>query len=172
MTFEIPVPKTPDLATVGKGYALTSSEDLRWKRCQIKSTSLLGNVLHFQEGYEAGSQETLLYNSNNELTEASASNIFIVKDGVIATPIQDNQILPGITRRLIIDILTKDGSLPLEERTVTLDEVNAADEIWITSSSKEIAPITQLDNKVVGNGKVGPIWLKAATLYSMNKFSY
>tara|TARA_R110001583_G_scaffold98166_4_gene243094 strand:- start:24026 stop:24886 length:861 start_codon:yes stop_codon:yes gene_type:complete len=172
MTFEIPVPKTPDLATVGKGYALTSSEDLRWKRCQIKSTSLLGNVLHFQEGYEAGSQETLLYNSNNELTEASASNIFIVKDGVIATPIQDNQILPGITRRLIIDILAKDGSLPLEERTITIDEVNAADEIWITSSSKEIAPVTQLDGKVVGDGKVGPIWLKAAILYSANKFSY
>jgi len=76
------------------------------------------------------------------------------------------------TRRLIIDILAKEGSLPLEERTITIDEVNAADEIWITSSSKEIAPVTQLDNKVVGNGKVGPIWLEAATLYSMNKFSY
>ena len=111
MTFEIAVPKTPDLATVGKGYALTSTEDLRWQRCQIKSTSLLGNVLHFQEGYEAGSQETLLYNNNNELTEASASNIYVVKDGVVATPIQDNQILPGITRRLILDILAKDGSI-------------------------------------------------------------
>jgi len=172
MAFEIPVPKTPDLATVGKGYALTSTKDLRWQRCQIKSISLLGNVLHFQEGYEAGSQETLLYNSNNELTEASASNIFIVKDGVIATPNQDNQILPGITRRLVIDILAKDGSLTLEERIITLDEVNAADEIWITSSSKEIAPVTMLDNKVVGDGNVGPVWLKAATLYSTHKFSY
>jgi D-alanine transaminase len=172
MTFEIAVPKIPDLATVGKGYALTSTEDLRWQRCQIKSTSLLGNVLHFQEGYEAGSQETLLYNSNNELTEASASNIYIVKDGVIATPIQDNQILAGITRRLIIDILAKEGSLTLEERIISLDEVNAADEIWISSSSKEIAPVTMLDGKMVGEGKVGPVWLKAATLYSKNKFSY
>lgn len=172
MTFEIAVPKTPDLATIGKGYALTSTEDLRWQRCQIKSTSLLGNVLHFQEGYEAGSQETLLYNSNNELTEASASNIYIVKDGVIATPIQDHQILPGITRQLILDILAKDGSLTLEERVITLDEVNAADEIWISSSSKEIAPVTMLDGKLVGDGKVGPVWLKAATLYSTNKFSY
>ena len=172
MVFEIPVPKTPDLATVGKGYALTSSEDLRWKRCQIKSTALLGNVLHFQEGYQAGSQETLLFNSNNELTEASASNIFIVKEGVIATPVQDNQILSGITRRLVIDILAKDGSLLLEERTITLDEVNAADEIWITSSSKEIVPVTLFDGKAVGDGNVGPIWLKAATLYAINKFSY
>jgi len=172
MAFEIPVPKAPDLATVGKGYALVSRKDLRWKRCQIKSTSLLGNVLHFQEGYEAGSQETLLYNSNNELTEASASNIFIVKKGVIATPILDNQILAGITRGLVIDILAKEGSLTLEERIITLDEVNSADEIWITSSSKEIAPVTMLDNKVVGDGKVGPVWLKAAALYSMNKFHY
>ncbi len=172
MVYDIPVPKTPDLATIDKGYALTSSEDVRWQRCQIKSTALLGNVLHFQEGYVAGSQETLLFNNKKELTEASASNIFIVKDGVIATPIQDNQILPGITRRLVIDILAKDGSLPFEERTVTLDEVNAADEIWITSSSKGIAPVTLLDGKAVGNGKVGPIWLKAALLYSENKFSY
>ncbi len=172
MTFEIAVPKTPDLATVGKGYALTSTEDLRWQRCQIKSTSLLGNVLHFQEGYEAGSQETLLYNSDNELTEASASNIYVVKDGVVATPIQDNQILPGITRQLILDILAKDGSIKVEERVITLDEVNAADEIWISSSSKEIAPVTMLDGKLVGDGKVGPVWLQAATLYSANKFSY
>ena len=69
--------------------------------------------MHFQEGYEAGSQETLLYNSDNELTEASASNIYVIKNGVVATPIQDNQILPGITRQLIIDILTKDGSIKL-----------------------------------------------------------
>ncbi|HCH69595.1 MAG TPA: D-alanine aminotransferase [Colwellia sp.] len=172
MAFEIPVPKTPDLATVGKGYSLISSEDLRWQRCQIKSTSLLGNVLHFQEGYEVGSQETLLYNSNNELTEASSSNIFIVTDGVIATPIQDNQILPGITRQLLIDILAKECSIPLEERIITLEEVNAADEIWITSSTKEIVPVTQLDNKKVGDGNVGAIWLKAATLYAINKFSY
>jgi len=172
MAFEIPVPKKPDLATVGKGYALMSTEDLRWQRCHIKSTALLGNVLHFQQGYEAGCQETLLFNNKNELTEASASNIFIIKDGIVATPIQDNQILAGITRRLVIDILAKDGELTLQERIITLDEVKAADEIWITSSSKEIAPVTQLDGVSVGNGKVGDVWLKAATLYYNNKFSY
>lgn len=172
MAFEISVPKTPDLATVGKGYALTSTEDLRWQRCQIKSTALLGNVLHFQQGYEAGSQEALLFNRKNELTEASAANIFIVKNGVVVTPVQDNQILPGITRQLVIDILTKDGTLTVEERIVTLNEVRSADEIWITSSSKEIAPVTMLDGIAVGDGKVGQVWLKAATLYSKNKFSY
>ena len=172
MTYEIPIPKKPSMVTIGNGYALSSTEDLRWKRCHIKSTSLLGNVLHFQEGFEAGSQETLLFNNNKELTEASSSNVFIVKNGVIATPIQDNQILPGVTRRLVIDILAKEGSLVVEERTITFDEVKAADEIWITSSSKEIAPITTLDGIAVGDGNVGSVWLKAATLYTINKFSY
>jgi D-alanine transaminase len=171
MAFEIPVPKTPDLATA-KGYELVSTEDLRWKRCHIKSTALLGNVLHFQQGFEVGCQETLLFNADNELTEASSSNIFIVKAGVVITPIQDNQILPGITRRLIIDILTKDGSLVVEERIITMDEVRDADEIWISSSSKEIAPVTKLDGKPVGDGQVGSVWLAAASLYSQNKFDY
>lgn len=172
MSYEISAQKSPSLATVGKGYSLSSTEDLRWQRCQIKSTSLLGNVLHFQEGYAAGNLETLLYNHKQELTEASSSNIFIVKNGVIATPIQDNHILPGVTRRLVIDILTKDGSLTVEERIVTLDEARDADEIWLTSSSKEIEPVTQLDGVPVGDGNVGPVWLKAATLYANNKFAY
>lgn len=172
MTYEISPPKTPSLATAGKGYSLSTSEDLRWQRCHIKSTSLLGNVLHFQEGYAAGNLETLLYNHKQELTEASSSNIFIIKNGIIATPIQDNHILPGITRRLVIDILTKEGSLTVEERVITLDEARAADEIWLTSSSKEIEPVTQLDGVAVGDGNVGPVWLKAATLYANNKFSY
>lgn len=171
MAFEVPVPKIPNLTTA-KGYALISTEDLRWQRCHIKSTALLGNVLHFQKGYEAGSQETLLFNHKNELTEASSSNIFIVKNGIIATPPQNNQILAGITRRLVIDILAKEGSLSLEERIVTLAEVESADEIWITSSSKEIIPVTTLDGKAVGNGQIGAVWLKAATLYSKYKFDY
>lgn len=107
--------------------------------------------------------KTLLFNSQKQLTEASASNVFVVKDGVIATPIQDNQILSGITRRLVLDILAADGTLTVEERTITLEEARSADEIWITSSSKEIAAITSLDGKPVGTGVVGPVWLKAAT---------
>jgi len=170
MTVDIPASETPDLSSI-KRYALISSEDLRWQRCNIKSTSLLGNVLHFQEGYEAGCQEILLYNRNQELTEASSSNVFIVKNGVIATPIADNQILPGITRRLVIDILKSDGSFLVEECVITLDEVKGADEIWITSSSKGIAPVTVLDGNTVGTGKVGPIWLKAATLYDQKKYA-
>ncbi|GHE98732.1 D-amino acid aminotransferase [Thalassotalea profundi] len=171
MTFEIPVPSLPDSKTA-KGYSLISTEDLRWQRCHIKSTALLGNVMHYQQGHEAKCNETLLYNNKLELTEASSSNVYIVKDGVVITPPLDNQILPGITRDILLAILREDGSIKIEERVVTLEEAKNADEIWISSSSKEIAPVTLLDGNIVGDGKVGEVWQKAATLYSKNKFNY
>jgi D-alanine transaminase len=159
-------------ASTAKGFSVATTQDMRWKRCQIKSTALLGNVMHFQEGYASGNDEILLYNEDNFLTEASSSNAFIVKDGVVITPIQDNQILPGITRKLILDILEKDGSIPVEVRNVTMEEVFNADEIWVTSSSKELAPVTVIDGKPVGNGKVGDVWEAAFTLYTQFKFDY
>lgn len=170
-TFPIKDPEPVD-RTKATQYSLVSSQDLRWQRCHIKSTALLGNVIHFQEGYSTGNAEALLYNADNELTEGSSTNAFIVKDGVVITPIQDNQILPGITRRIIIDSLKADGSLKVEERTVTMDEVRNADELWITSSSKEIAAVTQLDGKPVGNGEVGEIWEKAFEIYTASKFDF
>ena len=170
-TFEIAPPPVADKA-LAHGYHVATAKDLRWRRCHIKSTALLGNVLHFQQGYESNCDETILYNSNNELTEASACNAFIVKDGVVITPPLDNQLLPGITRHIVLDILRKDGAIKVEERVVTMDEVNNADEVWITSSSKEIAPVTQVDGLPVGDGQVGDVWLAAQTLYSANKFNY
>lgn len=159
-------------ASIAKGFSVATTQDMRWKRCQIKSTALLGNVMHFQEGYASGNDEILLYNEDNFLTEASSSNAFIVKDGVVITPIQDNQILPGITRKLILDILEKDGSIPVEVRNVSMEEVFNADEIWVTSSSKELAPVTTIDGKAVGNGKVGPVWEAAFKLYTQFKYDY
>ena len=170
-TFEIAPPPIADKSKV-KAKKVSTSRDLRWERCQIKSTALLGNVLHFQHGYEQGSDETLLFNADNQLTEASACNVFIVKDGSVITPLLDNQKLPGITRQIVIDVLRNDGQISVEERTVTMDEVANADEVWITSSSKEIAPITEIDGKPVGDGNIGDIWLAAQTLYSAAKFDY
>ncbi len=171
MAFSIAEPQKPDHKT-RQGYALKSIEDLRWQRCHIKSTALLGNVLHFQEGQKANCQEVLLYNSKKEITEASASNIYIIKNGAVITPPLDNQILAGVTRKLFLDILHKHSNIEVEERVVTLDEAKNADEIWISSSSKEIAPITLLDEQPVGNGKVGKVWQQAATLYYQHKFDY
>jgi D-alanine transaminase len=170
-TFEIAPAPIADKSLV-KAKKASTSRDLRWERCQIKSTALLGNVLHFQHGYEQGSDETLLFNADNQLTEASACNVFIVKDGSVITPLLDNQKLPGITRQIVIDVLRNDGQIAVEERIVTMTEVANADEVWITSSSKEIAPITEIDGKPVGDGSIGDIWLAAQTLYSAAKFDY
>jgi D-alanine transaminase len=169
--FQIPPATVADKAKV-KGYKVNTQQDLRWDRCHIKSTALLGNVMHFQVGHAAGMNETLLYNTDNELTEASACNAYIVKDGVVITPPLDHQCLPGITRKILLSILRKEGSIEVEERIVTMDEVHNADEVWITSSSKEIAPVVEVDGRPVGNGEVGDVWLAAQTLYSAQKSQY
>lgn len=169
--FEIPAATVADKGLV-KQYKVTSTQDLRWKRCQIKSTSLLGNVMHFQQGQEAGGQEIILYNQQDELTEASACNVFIVKNKVVITPPLDNQLLPGVTRKMLLDILRKDGTLQVQERVISMSEVHAADELWLTSSSKEVAPVVELDGQPVGTGKVGDIWQLAQSLYSANKHNY
>jgi len=169
--FEIPAAPVAD-KTQAKGYKVSTTRDLRWERCHIKSTALLGNVMHFQQGFEQGANETLLFNASNELTEASACNAYIVKDGVVITPPLDNQILPGITRFMLLDILAKDGAIKVEERVVTMDEVFSADEVWVTSSSKEIAAVVEVDGKPVGSGEVGDVWQAAQTLYSAAKHNY
>ncbi len=171
MTFEIPEPPEANRETI-KPYTLSSMQDLRWQRCHIKSVALLGNVMHYQQGYARGDTEVLLFNANNELTECGACNAYIVKDGVVITPPLDNQILPGITRHIALSVLRKDGSIPVEERVVTMEEVRNADEIWISSSSKELAPVVKLDGEPVGDGRVGEVWEKAAKLYSASKFDY
>jgi len=170
-TFKIPEPPIADKA-IAKGYKVSTAEDLRWQRCHIKSTALLGNVLHFQQGYEQGHDETLLFNANNELTEASSCNAFIVKDGTLITPPLDNQLLPGITRYMLLDILRKDGTIPVEERAITKQEVLDADEVWISSSTKEVGAVIQVDGSPVGDGKVGNVWLAAQRLFSAHKFNY
>lgn len=155
-----------------KPLKISSAEDQRWRHCNIKSTALLGNVIHFQKGQAEGKDETLLYNAAGEITEGSAANVFVVKDGVAATPPLDNQVLPGITRRMLLDMLRKDGRVQVEERVVTLQEARDADEIWLTSSSKDVAPVVDLDGEPVGNGKPGPIWETAQRIFSERRFDY
>ncbi|MEP4484401.1 MAG: D-amino acid aminotransferase [Halioglobus sp.] len=169
--FEIPAAPVPDKALAAQ-YKVSTTEDLRWKRCNIKSTALLGNVMHYQHGHAQGNNETILYNSEGDVTEAAACNVCIVKNGVVATPELDYQKLPGITRLMLLDILRKHGSIPVEERKVSRAELLAADEVWITSSSKEIAPVIEIDGQPVGNGQVGDVWLAAQTLYTQHKFDY
>lgn len=151
------------------GFSVITGEDKRWQRCNIKSTSLLGNVMHFQQGKSAGKQEIILLNRQGEITEASSCNVFVVKDGVIMTPPLDHQILPGITRKLVIESLELEG-IAVQQVPVTKATLDAADEVWLTSSSKEIGPVISVDDKPVGTGKVGDVWLQAITAFNRHKF--
>jgi len=153
----------PPQAQIENGSAAVSAQDNRWLRCDIKSISLIGNVLLRQLSAEAGAAETILFR-DGKLTEASASNVFIVKRGVIQSPPKTNLILPGITYDVVVE-LARANSLPLEFRDIPDAEVRAADEIWVTSSSKEVLAIVELDGKRVGDGRPGPVFRRMYQLY-------
>ncbi|WP_341538853.1 aminotransferase class IV [Aestuariirhabdus litorea] len=152
------------------GLSCYTAQDKRWKRCNVKSTALLGNVLHFQDSYSRGGNECILYNADNELTEGSASNVVIVNDNQIITPPLDEQILPGITRHLMIESLRKEGGFGVSERVIHMDEVRGADEVWVTNSGVHILPVVTLDGRPVADGKVGPVWEKARACYNRHCF--
>jgi D-alanine transaminase len=154
---------SPPQAQVEKGGAAVSATDNRWLRCDIKSISLIGNCLLRQMSAEAGAVETILFR-DGKLTEASASNVFIVKRGVIHSPPKSNLILPGITYDVVSE-LAHANKLPIEFRDVSEAEVRAADEIWVTSSSKEVLAIVELDGKRVGDGRPGPLFRRMHQLY-------
>ncbi len=149
----------PPAELVEKGAAAVSAADNRWLRCDIKSISLIGNVLLRQASADAGAAETILFR-DGILTEASASNVFVAKNGLLLSPPKSNLILPGITYDVVVEIAQQLG-MPLEFRDVREAEVRAADEIWVTSSSKEILAIVELDGKPVGEGKPGPLYRRA-----------
>lgn len=167
----MPPEPIPDRQKV-KGLRVCTQTDLRWQRCHIKSTSLLGNVLHFQDARTGHYDETLLFNHNDELTEASTSNVFIVEKQHILTPPLDNHLLAGITRGLLIDILREHSELTVLQQPISRQQVYQADEIWLTSSSKAISPVVELDNRAVGAGKPGEVWQQAMQAYSEHKFDY
>ena len=125
--------------------------DFRWLRCDIKSTSLLGNCMLRTLAADEGCVEAILVR-DGEMTEASASNVFIVKHGTVLAPPKSHLILPGITYDVVLEIL-RDNAIPHEVRPVKESELRSADEVWVTSSSREVLPITTLDGKPVGIGQ-------------------
>ncbi|MDC8831225.1 aminotransferase class IV [Alteromonas gilva] len=166
--FALAAPAQPD-RLIHPGASVSLTQDLRWQRCHIKSTALLGNVMHFQQGAQEGNAETILFNQQGEITEASSSNVFIIKQGKAFTPPLDNQLLPGITRQLVLKCLSL-ANIEVAEEAITVDELMAADEVWITSSGKEILPITRVNGQIIGDGNVGEIWEQVFTVYSQQKF--
>jgi D-alanine transaminase len=149
----------PTAELVDKGAVAVSAVDNRWLRCDIKSISLIGNVLLRQVSAAVGAAETILFR-DGMLTEASASNVFVVKNGLVLSPPKSNLILPGITYDVVVEIAAE-LKIPVEFRDVREAEVRAADELWVTSSSKEILAIVELDGKPVGDGAPGPVFRRA-----------
>jgi D-alanine transaminase len=158
---------SPSREQVENGVACVTARDFRWEKCHIKSISLLGNVLARQVSADAGATETILFR-DGLLTEASASNVFVVKDGVVAAPPQDNLILLGITYDLLVRLAAQ-GAIKLEIRPVAEAEVRVADEIWLSSSTKEVLAVTTLDGKPVGNGRPGPLFRRMHELFQEHK---
>ncbi len=154
---------TPPRELLEKGAAAVSAQDNRWLRCDIKSISLIGNCLLRQLSAEGGENETILFR-DGKLTEASASNVFAVKRGVILSPPKSHLILPGITYDVVSELARANG-LPIEFRDVTEAEVRSADEIWVTSSSKEVLAIVTLDGRPVGEGRPGAVFARMYELY-------
>ena len=153
----------PPREAVERGGEAVSAQDNRWHRCDIKSISLLGNVLLRQLSADAGAAETILFR-DGMLTEAAACNVFIVRGGVIQGPPKSNLILPGITYDVVLE-LAQAAQIPVEIRDLSEAETRAAHEIWVTSSSKEVLAIVKFDGNVVGDGRPGPVFRRMHQLY-------
>ena len=147
---------TPSIEQREKGISAITAADIRWLRCDLKTTALLANCLLRQLAVDAGCAETLLLR-DGFLSEGSASNIFVVKRGVLLAPIKNHLMLPGVTYDVVLELAAK-HRLQTEVRDIREDELRVADEIWLTSSGKEVLSITTLDGQVVGNGVPGPVF--------------
>lgn len=150
-----------------RGVACVTMEDKRWLRCEIKSISLLGNVLAAQHAVEHDVVESIQFR-DGFLTEASSSNVWIVKHGKLAGPPKDNLILEGI-RYGLIEELCATGGIPMEARRIARAEVFDADEVLLSSATKEVLPVTTIDGLTIGNGKPGPIYQQLYAAYQTAK---
>lgn len=159
--------KLPTEAQRSQGVACVTADDFRWEKAHIKSTSLLGAVFARQISFDAGALETVMFR-NGFLSEAAASNVWVVKDGrVLGTP-KDSLVLEGIRYGLIEDICRTRG-IPFELRRISREEVQQADEVLLSSATKEVLPVTLLDGQAVGSGQPGPVYAQLMAGYNEAK---
>jgi D-alanine transaminase len=151
------------------GVACVTADDFRWAKAHIKSTSLAGAVLSRQLSADEGANETIMFR-NGFLSEAAASNVWVVKGGKVMGAPRDNLVLEGI-RYGLIETLCREAGIPFELRRIPREEVFAADELILSSASKEVLPCTRLDGKAIGNGRPGPIYEKLYAGYQRAKRS-
>ena len=137
-------------------FEVILSNDIRWKKSSIKSNSLLANVIYKMKANEEGVDE-LIMSDNGFITEGAVSNIFCVKKDMIFTPPLETNILPGVTRKVILEILNE-LNLKCEEESITEDFLLSSDELWITNTTKGVVPILKVDGKVLGDGNIGKVY--------------
>ena len=158
---------TPSAAQIEQGVAVITAEDNRWQRCDLKTLSLVGNVLMRQLAADADAIETVMFRDGH-LTEASASNVLVTIGGAIVAPPRDRLILPGITYGAAFDF-AREAGIPFEIRPVAKAEALAADEMWLTSSTKEVLAVTTLDGRPFAGGAPGPLFRRVHALFQAHK---
>ena len=155
--FAMAMPATPPSPeTLERGVSVVTAEDVRWNRCDVKSTSLIANVLLKMNAVADGAHDVILLR-DGRVTESSAANVFIACAGVLATPPKDHWILAGITRDVLLRIARRRGVVA-RERVIPAEDLAGADEVWLSSSTREILPVTRIDGRPVGAGVPGPLW--------------
>ncbi len=159
--------KSVAVAKLEQGVTAITLDDIRWRACNIKATALLANTMLRQQANDEGAAEAILIR-DGFATEGAASNLFVVLNNTLITPPTGPLLLPGITRDLVLE-LARTNDIACEEREVTEAELKSADEIWLTSSTKEILPVIALDGKPVANGQSGPIWRAMIDIYQAYK---
>lgn len=155
--------KPVEIVELAEGIETITIDDFRWHACDIKSISLVANVMLREQAARADVIDAIMVR-NGLVTEGTASNIFMVKNNVLITPPTSHYLLPGITRDLVLELAAKNQILT-EVRDIEFDELASADEIWLTSSTREIAPVIRLNDSDVNDAKAGPLWHKMIRIY-------
>lgn len=152
------------------GISAITLEDTRWLNCDIKAITLLPNIMMKLAAKARNVDDALLVSREGFITEGTASNCFIVKNGTLITPPNGSSLLPGITR-LVIKRIAIANNIPILEQAITLADLESADEIWLSSSTKEALPVTRLNELAVGSGKPGALWQKMRGFYQEHKLA-
>jgi D-alanine transaminase len=160
-----PLPElTSEIRT--QGLSAITVDDFRWGRCDIKTTALLANILMKQAAADVGAQEAIIVR-DGEVLEGSSSSVFLVVNGVVVTPPNSRKVLPGTTRDAVLELAK--GSIPTQIRTIRVEELQQATEIWIAAATRDVVPITKLDGISVGDGKPGPMWERMCALFAADR---
>ena len=150
---------------VKKGIKVITLEDIRWLRCDIKAITLLPNIMMKLAAKNQNADDAILISQDQKVLEGTASNVFVVKNDILFTPSTSKNILPGITR-LVVERIAKKHHIELKETELTLNDLEQADEIWLTSSTKNALPVCELNGNKVGTGVTGKMWHKVNTLFA------